>query len=105
MPEPTALLAITATVLVAYWAGRLRLGQRLFEWADRRDRGPHEPAWWAAQAIGLTAVAWMVTAHPIRTRANVRSWREARNQQRSPAVTAGRFDPDWANNRKDHDHA
>lgn len=57
------------------------------------------------QAIGLTAVAWMVTAHPRRSAENRRSWREARNRQRSPAVAVPRFDPDWANNRKDNPDA
>lgn len=92
--------AVLATAVLAYWCGRIRLGQRLFEWAERRDRGPHGPVWWVAQAIGLAAVAWMVTAHPRRSAQNRRSWREARNQQRSPAVAVPRFDPDWANNRK-----
>lgn len=101
-------MAVAAAVVVAsYWAGRVRLGRRMLSWAEDRDAGPHGPAWWAAQGIGLVAVAWMLTVHPRRVAANRRSWREARNQQRSPAVgiprvrraPAPQFDPDWAAKR------
>lgn len=92
------LLAVLVTAVAAYWAGRVRLGHRLFEWAEDRDLGPHGPAWLVAQLIGLVAVAWMLTAHPRRSAANRRSWREARNEQRAPAPG---FDPQWINNRKD----
>jgi hypothetical protein len=102
-------IAITAAAALAagYVLGRIRPGRRLLAWAEERSYGPHGPAWWAAQAIGLVAVAWMVTVHPRRSAANRRSWREARNQKRSPAIAiprirrapAPQFDPDWAANR------
>jgi hypothetical protein len=88
---------LLAAVVAAYWAGRTRPGRWLFAWAEDRDRGPHGPAWWVAQAVGLVGVAWMLTAHPRRSAANRRSWREARNVQRAPAP---RFDPDWAAKRQ-----
>ncbi|MBM9509932.1 hypothetical protein [Actinacidiphila acididurans] len=89
-------------VAAGYLLGRVRPGQRLLAWAEDRDLGPHGPAWWAAQAVGLAAVAWMLTVHPRRSMANRRSWQEARNVQRSPAVRmpAPRLDPNWAANRR-----
>lgn len=90
-----ALLAalVAATAAASYWAGRVRLGRWLLDWAENRNGGTHGPGWWTAQGVGLLAVAWMVTVHPRRSAENRRSWREARSQQRSPAP---QFDPDWA---------
>lgn len=100
-------LAITAVFAVAgYWAGRIRPGRRLVDWAEDQASGPHGPAWWAAQGVGLVAVAGMFTVHPRRTTANLRSWRDARNQQHSSAMDiprrrtpAPQLDPDWAAKR------
>lgn len=92
----TAALCAAVAVVAAYWAGRVRLGRRVFAWAEDRSDGPHGPAWWAAQAVGLVAVAWMLTAHPRQSAANRRSWREARDARRGPAPA---FDPDWAAKR------
>ncbi len=103
----TAALLAAAAAAAAYWAGRVRLGRWLLSWAEDRDNGPHGPVWWAAQGVGLVAVAWMLVVHPRRSAANRRSWHEARNQKRSPAMEiprvrrtpAPQFDPDWAANR------
>jgi hypothetical protein len=92
----TAYLIAAAAAVAAYWAGRTRPGRRVFAWAEDRADGAHGPGWWAAQAVGLVALAWMLAAHPRRSAANRRSWREARNVKRSPAP---RFDPDWAARR------
>jgi heme exporter protein D len=100
----TTLAAGAVAAAASYWAGRVHLGRRLLSWAEDRDSGPHGPVWWAAQGVGLVAVAWMLTVHPRRAAANRRSWREARNQQRSTAMETPRvrrapapeFDPDWA---------
>jgi hypothetical protein len=86
------LAIAAAAAAAAYWAGRIRLGHRLLEWAEDRNDGPHGPGWWVAQGVGLVAVAWMVTAHPRRSAANRRSWREARNVKRAPAP---QFNSDW----------
>lgn len=87
------ILALAVVAAVGYAAGRLRPGQRAFRWAEDRDQGPHGPGWWIAQAIGLAAVVWMLTVHPRRSMANRRSWQEARNTPRSPAVDIPRYDP------------
>jgi hypothetical protein len=50
-----------------------------------------------AQVVALVAVAWMLTAHPRRSAANRRSWREARNTQLSPPLT---FRSDWTAERR-----
>jgi hypothetical protein len=89
------LLAAAMVAVASYWAGRVRLGRWLLSWAEDRNGGSHGPAWWAAQSVGLVAVAWMLTVHPHRTAANRRSWREAR---RAPAPT---FDSQWIRKRGD----
>jgi hypothetical protein len=91
MPDAVVILAS----VLAYWAGRLRLGQRLDRWADGKVGGPHGVGWWAAQAVLAVHIAWMVTAHPLRTRANARSWRDE-----PPRLPAPVFDSQWIN-RKD----
>jgi hypothetical protein len=96
MMTPTAWSLLAAAAVAAYWAGRTRPGRRLFAWAEDRADGAHGPGWWAAQAVGLVALVWMLTAHPRRSAANCRSWREARTIERAPAP---RFAPDWAANR------
>lgn len=89
------LLAAVASAVAAYWAGRARPGRRAMSWAEDRSYGPHGPGWWVAQMVGLAAIAWMLTAHPRRSAANRRSWREAR---RDPAPA---YDPQWADRRRD----
>ena len=86
-----------AAAVAAYWAGRARPGLRLLSWAEDRADGAHGPGWWAAQAVGLVALLWMLTTHPRRSAANRRSWREVRNVKRGPAPS---FDPGWAANRR-----
>ncbi|WNI19214.1 hypothetical protein [Actinacidiphila sp. ITFR-21] len=92
----TAAISATLAAVAAYWAGRVRLGRRLLEWAEDRNEGSHGPGWWAAQGVGLAAVAWMITVHPRRSAANRRSWQEACNARRSPAP---QFDSGWAAKR------
>jgi hypothetical protein len=92
-----ALLAVAVAAAVSYWAGRTRLGHRLLEWAEDRSYGRRTPGWWVAQVVGLVAVAWMVTAHPRRSAANRRSWREARDVKRAPAP---QFRSDWLAERR-----
>jgi hypothetical protein len=93
----TACLIAAAAAVAAYWAGRARPGRRLLSWAEDRSSGPHSPGWWVAQVVGLVAVAWMLTAHPRRSAANRRSWREARDARRGPAMT---FRSDWTVERQ-----
>lgn len=93
----TALAAAMLAAVAAYWAGRLRPGQRLLSWAEDRSYGSHGLGWWAAQVVGLVAVVWMLTAHPRRSAVNRRSWREAREASRAPAPA---FDPHWADKRQ-----
>lgn len=93
----TTTLAVAAAVAAAYWAGRVRLGHRLLEWAEDRNDGSHGPGWWVAQVVGLVAVVWMVAAHPRRSAANRRSWQEARNVKRGPAP---QFRSDWLAERR-----
>lgn len=105
----SGVLAVAAAAVAAasYWTGRARPGRLLLSWAEDHGTGPHGPVWWAAQVVGLAAVAWMVTVHPRRAAENRRHWREARNRKRSPAmeiprvrrVPAPQFDPDWAAKR------
>lgn len=64
-----ALLVAALAVPGAYWVGRVRLGRFLLSWAEDRSLGPHGLAWWASQAVGLAAVAWMLTIHPRRSAA------------------------------------
>lgn len=86
------LAAASVAAVAAYWVGRARLGHRALSWAEDRSYGPHTPGWWVAQVVGLVALAWVLTAHPRRSAANRRAWREARDVKRSPAVT---FRSDW----------
>lgn len=90
----TTVLAVAVVLAAGYWAGRIRPGQRLDEWADRQVGGPHGPAWWAAQIIMAVEIAYLSAAHPRRTRANVRASRQA-----EPRVPAPALDPDWAARR------
>jgi hypothetical protein len=99
MPEPGTALPVLAASVLAYWCGRLRLGQRLDRWADGKVGGPHGVGWWAAQVVLAVHIAWMVTAHPLRTRAALRTSREP--LRRSPAPV---FDSQWIN-RKDRPDA
>jgi len=94
----TDQLAVLVVAVAAYWAGRLRPGQRLLDRAEDRADGPHGPAWWAAQAVLAVAVAWVLTTHPRRSATNRRAWREARNAPLSPALT---FDRKQTEHRKD----
>jgi hypothetical protein len=93
------VLAVLAAAVLAYWAGRIRLGQRLDRWADGKVGGAHGPTWWMAQVVLAVHIAWMVVAHPLRTRANTRSWRDE-----PPGASAPVFDSQWIN-RKDHPDA
>lgn len=93
----TAAVVNVGATVAAYWAGRARPGRRVLSWAEDRSSGPHGPGWWAAQAVGLAAIAWMLTAHPRRSAANRRSWREARNAQLSSPMT---FRSDWTAERR-----
>lgn len=95
----TPLIVCTlAALFTGYIIGRTGPGQRLLAWADARSYGPHGPGWWIAQAIGMAAILWMLVAHPRRSAANRRSWRDARATPRSPAP---QLDPDWAAHRQE----
>lgn len=92
------IVCTLAALFTGYTIGRTRPGQRLLTWAEGRFYGPHGPGWWIAQAIGLAAILWMIAAHPRRSAANRRSWRDARAAPRSPAPA---LDPDWATHRQE----
>lgn len=89
---------IPASVVLGYSVGRLRPGQRLDSWAGSKVDGRHGVGWWVAQAVMAVEICWAVTVHPRRTRANLRTWHEAR---RAPAPV---FDSQWIK-RKDSSDA
>ncbi|MGX1513974.1 hypothetical protein [Streptomyces collinus] len=98
--KPALALALAACAAAGYVTGRLRLEDRLVDWADDQltERPARSPRYWLAVPIVLAAVAALWTIHPRRTRANYRANKAARDRRSAP-VAVPRYDPEWAARR------
>lgn len=72
----TEVLSGTVLAAASYWAGRSRLGWRLFDWAESRSANPHGLLYGAALAVGFAALAGVFLIHPRRSVGNFRAWRK-----------------------------
>jgi heme exporter protein D len=95
------VVAFVLCWLAGYLTGRLRLEDRLVDWADDQlvTRPGRSPRFWLAVPIALVAVAALWTVHPRRTLANYRANKQARTARRSAAVALPQYDPGWADRR------
>jgi hypothetical protein len=71
-------LDIICAVFVGYQWGRNDRGARLLNWAeDAITPGWRTWRFWPAAPIVIAVIAWLWIAHPRRTLANRRSWKNA----------------------------
>ncbi|RXS84180.1 hypothetical protein EST92_11520 [Streptomyces sp. TM32] len=96
MPE----LLLAATALGAGYAlGRLRLGERAFDWADRTIDRPEVTRrtvrWWLTQPVFAVVILGLFITAPRRT---AHQWRH-RHDPPPPLGTVPVFDTQWAAKR------
>jgi hypothetical protein len=92
--------ALVLCWLAGYLTGRLRLEDRLVDWADGQltQRPSRSPRFWLAVPIALIAVAALRTVHPRRTLA---TYRDNKARRRREPVPVPQYDPGWAARRGD----